>query len=258
MADEKKYKHDFLTNVIFKVDFPQRLDINAQTPPAEFQRRIQDKFPHVKEAVAHAFELTAGNQNDISFKQQGVKFWEFYNREKNVKVLVSANDVSIECINYKGFHQLSEDINTIFTTFFELYPSQIIKRIGLRYINEIKLDSGDPLDWNSLINNELLTPFSNFVDENDKCNLIRSLNLLELKTEEYNLKFQNGVYNSEYPNNITRKEFVLDYDCYTVEELDVSDINKKANDFHKVIKYWFERSILNGLRKIMEGSPSEP
>ncbi len=77
------------------------------------------------------------------------------------------------------------------------------------------------------------------------------MHYLELKEEGYNLKFQFGLFNSEYPNPISRKEFVLDYDCSTNEETDILEIFDKAKEFNKKIHEWFEKSIQDGLRDIM-------
>lgn len=137
----------------------------------------------------------------------------------------------------------------IFETLADLYPIKIINRVGLRYINQIKIESGDPIDWNGLIHPSLFSVQREFISREN--GLLRSMHYLELKEEGYNLKFQFGLFNSEYPNPISRKEFVLDYDCSTNEEIDISRIFVKANEFNKKIHEWFEKSIQDGLRDIM-------
>ncbi|MGD0951250.1 MAG: hypothetical protein ABR985_02460 [Methanotrichaceae archaeon] len=59
------------------------------------------------------------------------------------------------------------------------------------------------------------------------------------------------MYNPEYPNKITRKIFVLDYDCYTTDELNASEIKEKMEILQRDEEKLFESSIENGLREKM-------
>ena len=66
------------------------------------------------------------------------------------------------------------------------------------------------------------------------------------------MNFNYGLYNSEFPNKISRKDFVLDYDCYTAN-IEKKDSYEYLNKFHEKINEEFEKSIEEGLRKEMEG-----
>jgi len=55
----------------------------------------------------------------------------------------------------------------------------------------------------------------------------------------------------EYPNPIARKEFILDYDCYVMDEISAAEIPKLVKVLHEDAKDLFERSILDGLREKM-------
>lgn len=68
---------------------------------------------------------------------------------------------------------------------------------------------------------------------------------------DFYVRFQYGMFNSEHPNPIARKEFVLDFDCYTKDEQDISDVLTLLDSFHEKIKEMFESSILGDLRQIM-------
>jgi len=130
-----------------------------------------------------------------------------------------------------------------------LYPVKIANRIGLRYINQVYLDSGDPLDWTNLINPILVSISEQFVESKDT--IMRSMHFLEVGEEDYSLKFQFGLFNSECPGYINRKEFVLDYDCASRGEIDISQVLDTTKQFHKIIYDWFEKSIEDGLRQKM-------
>lgn len=71
-----------------------------------------------------------------------------------------------------------------------------------------------------------------------------------LNYDDYTMNFNFGLFNSEFPAKISRKEFALDYDCYT-ELFEPEDIDDYLIKFNSEIKNMFERSIKNGLRKHM-------
>ena len=91
----------------------------------------------------------------------------------------------------------------------------------------------------------------NFIS--DKEDMSRHITLIELNKEDYRLRFQYGIANSLYPSKIIRKEFVLDYDCFTFESLESpEEITSKVSEFNKTILDIFEESIEDGLRERME------
>lgn len=251
VSDNKKmYKKNFLTNVIFKVDFPKVLELTDKKSPIEFQKKISDSFPILNEVKGGQFEYEIKSTNQFSLKSEDKISWEFMSKDKTKKVFVDSDYVYLECLRYEHFEDFFKDIKLVFETFLELYPIKIAKRIGLRYINQIKLDTGDPLDWSDFIDNNLFSVTANFLKNKDS--LLKSMQLLEVKEDEFILKFQFGFFNSEYPNPIARKEFVLDYDCISNEETEINDIYTISKKFNEIIEKWFETSILDGLRDIME------
>ena len=248
----KEYKKNFLTNVIFKLDFQKILELNEKNPPSEFQKKIADKFPITNELRNKLLEFeTKKETEDVSVKQERTLSWEFMNKEKTKKVIVDSQFLIVEFLKYTTFEEFFQDIKFILGIFSELYCVKISKRIGLRYINQINIPSGDPLDWNLLINKDLFGLTKNFLSDKDP--ILRSMHLLEVKQESYTLRFQFGLFNSEYPNPIARKEFVLDYDCFSVEEKETSDIFSRIEEYHAVIRNLFEKSIMENLIKIMNG-----
>jgi len=245
---KRVYESHFLTNVIFRVDFPKILELTEQKPPSKLQEKISENYPIVNE-VKGEFQKYQFKQT-LNFVDAEKKVsWEFSNKEKTKRVFIDSDFVFIEYLKYEHFDDLFQDVKMILETFIDLYPVKITKRVGLRYINQIKIESGDSTDWNNLIHPSLFSVSREFIS--NKHEILRSMHYLELKEEECDLKFQFGLFNSEYPNPISRKEFILDYDCTTNEEIDILEIFDKAKEFNKKIHEWFEKSILDDLREIM-------
>lgn len=245
-----KYSSNFLSNVILRVDFPPILGLDKENPPVEFQNKIKHQFPIIKPISGKYVEFKIDREEPARISENETVKWHFTDKEKTRVVEVAAGWVTIEYFKYTDFNDFSECYEWIYREFFRIYDIvQIANRVGLRYINQIRIDKGNPFEWKNIINHDLVIVDKEFIAQ--KKDVKKSMHMLEMKGEGYDLKFQFGMFNSEYPNPIARKEFVLDYDCYLKEAVEINEIDGKANAFNKIIGWWFERSIGDELRKIM-------
>lgn len=243
------YDSNYITNVIFRVDFPNIIELDIREPTAEFQRRIVEKFPRVNPLKRDLVNFQI-QPNEVKTGKEEEYAWEFFNKENNKKIFLTSDHASIEYFNhYTRFKELLDDIELVFKAIFELYPVKIAERVGLRYINQIEMQGSDVYNWENLINKHLYSLTDEFTSENDEVQ--RSMHLLEVNEEGHSLKFQFGLFNSDYPNTISRKEFVLDYDCSTTQPTDVSEVSNLAEKFNVIIYKWFDKSIENGLKEKM-------
>ena len=154
----------------------------------------------------------------------------------------------LELTKYANFSDLFKTIELVLSEFMRAYDKVVAKRMGLRYINAITIKEGDPLDWHNLIANDLTSTIA-FLK--DKSKLSRVMNTIELNKSDRKIIFRFGLFNSEYPNTIARKEFILDYDCYTDDEKEIDQIADLIREFHDEIVKLFEASIRDNLREIM-------
>jgi uncharacterized protein (TIGR04255 family) len=97
---------------------------------------------------------------------------------------------------------------------------------------------------------ELLTLF-HFPSKEDQPALSRVIHNLELTFETFNLRYQLGMHNPDYPARIRQKIFLLDLDAYTQTTVDLRDIRRVLDTFHSAIQCYFEQSITNALRNVM-------
>lgn len=248
---KKIYKKNFITNVIFRIDFPKILNLTEQNPPSKLQEIINEKFPRLEEIKGSQIETKIMKNSTFDIKGITKISWSFINREKTINISIDPEFLTIEYLKYENFTEFFKTIKFIFDNFIDLYNIKLINRLGLRYINQIKLEVGNPLNWNNLIDASLFSVSENFVKKNYRNNISRSMHFLGINEEEYNLIFQFGMHNSEYPSPINRKEFILDYDCMSKEEIDVIEVLNKVEKFNKIIYEWFESSIMNKLREEM-------
>lgn len=245
------YQNNYITNVIFRIDFPEVPNINQQDPPSEFIKKIEDRFPNLEQLKGETFELES-KTNTRTIRQKEKFAWRLTDSEKETILIIDPGYLTLESLKYKNFDSFIKDIKIIFQNFFLLYPVEVANRIGLRYINQIKWNKGSPLDWKEILDPSLYSIPKDFITKSDS--ILRAMNLLEIEEDEYFLRFQFGLFNSEFPNPIARKEFVLDYDCYTEDQVEISEIYNKVEEFNKIIYKWFERSIDEGLRNAMRNN----
>jgi len=241
------YNRNFLTDVIFRLDFTVPSDYNKENLK-EFQQSMKNIFPILQEmkGVVIGHKVKEGNLES----ERGEDFvkWNLFNRKKTRLVSLEPDNISLEFKEYENFDEFLEVITQAIEKIYSLFPSISSTRLGLRYINHIKLDNEDIFNWENFINESLLSPIKFVEDKNIIC---RHINSIELNKESYRIKFQSGMPNSVYPNKIVRKEFILDYDCFTFENMNKEEIITKVREFHECIKDMFEKSIKEELRTIM-------
>jgi uncharacterized protein (TIGR04255 family) len=247
-----QYKKNYLTEVIFRIDFDKPVDSSKKLAD-DFFNSIESVFP--KHAILHGVELRGeiiskkDGSNTVSQSQQKVTNYRFWDENKSKSlVLEPLKDINLVVKDYINSTELKNIINLVVDSMIKVYGDIKIKRTGLRYINDIRIQEGNPFDWSPFINRYLISNM-NFLGEDDK--LSRSMGIIELIREDHKVLFQFGMYNPEYPNSIAKKVFVLDYDCYTTDDLNASEIKDRINILQKDEEKLFERSIEDGLRQIM-------
>lgn len=252
MTDENKhiqrkhyYKNNYLTDVILRIDF-NKIKIDPSTIN-KLKSSLQKKLPVLQQIARKEIKFkikgstTFTEENDTLYKfvdndSSITKFFEF----DNSHLAYSDN----KYINHSSFKDAFKEI----IEFFMKDVDELrINRIGLRYINQIHIDEKEPYELDNLIDKKL----SSILKVNPLGKpIIRSMNSTEFRIDdEIRLIFRYGLFNKEYPSVPTRKEFVLDFDCYStfIDKIEQTyDFLDKANI---IMAKYFESSISEGLRK---------
>ncbi len=249
MEISKKYDNNYLKQVIFRIDFSQLLEVNKNGLKPEIQREFAKiNFNDFSKRELREFEIIF-NKSLRTDKDQLIDIYEFLDKSKNNKITICEKFMIIENFEYVTFEEFKKIISNIVNIFSTHYSINII-RLGLRYINEIVIDEGNPFEWSNFINNSLIFSLNNFL-ESDKENVCRYIGRFDINKEDYILAIKYGILNSLYPEKIARKEFTLDFDCSTKDVENNDDLFKKLDIFHSDINKYFEKSIDDGLRKKM-------
>ena len=244
------YKKNFLTKVIFQLRFDPIISVESEGPDC-FQEKICGEWPRTKEMKELQVEASLEKDKPVRTEVKSVKRrWVFASQDGRKTLTVGSDIFSLEYGKYENIGATKGDFEFLWGHFTECYTLSELSRVGLRYINEIVLPTGDPLDWAGYIADEVLGATLKGW-EAEQLRLARSFHELHLVAEDYRLAFKFGIMNSDFPNPIAKREFILDYDCVSLGPVESSRVPGCLVAYNEVIGNRFERSIGSRLREEM-------
>jgi len=224
-----------LEEVIIRVDFLKPVDSLIESMPPELNAAIMSSFPIAEPKDLIAEELQIKNEG-VDRKRTAIKEWDFYGREREKRFCITRDFFFIVYTKYESFEVLKSEFLKATDVLFKIIPDLQGKRIGLRYINKIKVAEGDLFSWESIVNKNLLSIFDVPSDE-DKSKMARAFHNLELNYNNFNLRFQYGMHNPDFPAPIRQKLFILDFDAYYQGLISKDDdVAVRITAFHDAIK----------------------
>ena len=238
------YKKNYITEAIARIDFINPIDELLESIPKDLSEKVGDRFP-----VVESRDIT---QSHINFSKGGsttteekMKEWFFWNRERNRRISINKKWMILVQNRYSTFEDFEGEFAFAIKTLCEKYPSLTINRFGVRYINNIRLREPGPLDWEEYINADLI---SSIKIPKDKDKISRTFHNLEMNYTDFNVRFNFGIHNPDYPAIIKQKVFVLDIDAYNSSVQTKEDVIANIRIYHDKIQELFEYSITDAFR----------
>jgi uncharacterized protein (TIGR04255 family) len=246
----RKYKRNFLSQVIARVDFATIPSIANGGPPAQVSATLKKSFPYHEQKKQLIRALTFTGARDTAEQQSQETFqWFYYSENRDKTVHIAGDCMYVEYKKYKTFEGFRRDFLTALNALFAAFPDLQVIRFGLRYVDTIDLNERKPTDWSVYLNPKLLAIFR-LAD--DRSTISRAFQVLEFNYGAYNMRFQFGMLNADqFPAPIRKKVFTLDYDAYCQSLLTHDEITTYMDDFHLKINKSFEEVITDGLRRKM-------
>ena len=247
---EIKYKRNFLSQVLMRIDFLQFLPTEAVFC-AEVEKLILKDFPFRgkdQKIQMGSIDLVIGNSPSASSTTMSGLQREYINGKN--KILLANKYIIFEINEYSNFENHYGIICDILTEIFR--KNQITtERIGIRYINI--LDSGKvKIRKNMFVPDvsEMLSSLSRKTSDN--LSLRRALCLNEYRVSNMVLNFRYGLYNPDYPNEMKQNSMTLDYDCFITEPAETAkEVDEYIKKGHDAIQELFELSITENFRKVL-------
>lgn len=243
------YKKNFLKEVIARVDLLSPLPgVDVALPPALSKLAVEGfPIPEPREAVQRELQISPAGvaSSEVRFKE-----WCFHGKERTKTLTIGRQDVLVQHTTYQTYELVKGDFLRILDRVAELFEGVQSSRVGLRYVNTIELAEANPTDWSAYLAPQLLSLFQ-FPPEAERTALSRVFHNIELAFDAFNLRYRFGMHNPDYPARIRQKVFVLDLDAYTQSAVDLRGVGRLLDDFHATIQQYFEQSITDLLRSLM-------
>lgn len=253
-----RYNKNYLTGVIFRINFSNILQLSGKNKEAaeKFQKEIFDKFPNVHFQFNNNINVHIDIQESKleSKLEDGDLTWIFTD-EQNIKQ-VELNSKSLILAYrkgaYEGFEEFLDDVSLILSALRWYMPFNLTF-LGLRYINQIHEEVIDDNNIHEYVNESLINNVIFELEDNE--GFSQSFSRLDLLKDDYHLTFQYGFFNPEYPNVAVKKDFILDYDCKLTKIDSVNstlDVENELKKMNKIIYDKFKYSTTNKLKELME------
>lgn len=241
----KTYKRNFIHRVIFRLDFNSVKDDFWVSKSEAIEKYLSDKEFNVQSNELTAFVTEI---SPVSHAVKSVKMKEYILVGDNGTFKITKDSWSFETSKYVSFEKIKEVVAKIVPGLLRELGIELIKRLGLRYINTIDLDLVGK-DYKECFSKNVTSFLDGYEISDD---MLRTMQSTIFKKNDFYLTYNYGIFNSNYPNPITKKEFALDLDAslVNVNINDVFDSFIKAHD--EVIQVEFENSITDVFRGILD------
>ena len=123
---------------------------------------IEKFVPEIQESLRHKGfpRFLRGQIQEIAFQPDGSpKFsardrFEFQNKEGSLGIVLQTKSVAVQTNSYSNYETFEEEIKTALMVVHRVVNISLSERIGLRYVNLIRLQSGEK--WSDYLNPGLL------------------------------------------------------------------------------------------------------
>jgi len=245
IADEVCYKRNYLTEVIVRVDFLNEMIDIDKVLPTKIASTISKTFPisEPKKGIVKEYQISPNGIRETLIKE--TQEWIFHGLNRDKKLTITPSFFFIVYNVFSSYDVLEDEFTKVISALYEFSSIIQSRRLGLRYINNVRLNEEEPLNWNRYINPKLLQTIS---FSNQPEYISRAFNNLEYNYGDFNLRYQFGIFNPDFPATIKQKHFVLDFDAYYDGVQEYQEIINSLRKFHGAIQTMFEMSITDEFR----------
>jgi uncharacterized protein (TIGR04255 family) len=245
--EKKKYKKNYLSQVVCQLNFAALEAVNDTSMKA-YKESLGNGYAELSTVMQKGIVIQ-NDGTDLHTEVEDKNMWQIESSDKSHTIVISKETLTINFTHYEGFRQYIEIVEKAHELFFGVFQDlQQINRLGLRYINQIKIEQTD-VNWAEYIDSKL-TESLKFVDY-DK--IRRSMHSLVIEhDDETRINFNYGIFNQYFPAPVIDNEFIIDFDAYASSAVKASECRKLIEKFNTIIAIYFEKSITDKLREKME------
>jgi uncharacterized protein (TIGR04255 family) len=247
---QHKYGRDFLTLVVLRVDFPSS-PLTLTSEPSDLTRAIQERFPHttttpLRDVTVNMTETGA----DVKESENGTQWVHRPAVDSTKGIALRPTFLSLEFgpADYQGFTDFRDLVEFLLNALQKAGVKEF-SRIGLRYVNEIRLP-GRALDWAGVIDEKILTAVLARPMANGR--MQRSMHQICEIHDDDQLVLNYGLVNPDFPAPLVQRHFVLDIDCVRQGSVLLAEAIERVQALNDLATSAFESCIGEKLRLEME------
>lgn len=210
-VERAQFEKNFIKTAVCELRFPALLEFETK-PPVGLHKVLRKEFPHYEQ------------QQEVSLNDPRDKELKHLYKSKKGDWIVSfkTSAIAIQTDHYTHFEEFLEQINSVVRKSRPFLDTDFFTRVGLRYINELRIEDGKVDGW---IRDDLIAPLTagiygtvdRFIQE------VRGVT----KTGKYT--FRHGI-----PGLTADKRdiYTIDFDFYN-ENVEAETVLSLVSDFNK-------------------------
>lgn len=220
-----------LREVAFEIRFTPRLRVNAEL--WKLQDQLADQYPNV------------GTESVLQPNGVIINVNVFQNPASARVIKVSHENLVIAFTKYTRFEDFKDEVLTQAKRFCSTFNIHALTRVGLRYVNDILLASGEPIS--ALL--RLVRPFTDF-ERVDVHHVEQFLSEVRLRHKDHLVTLR-GVLLA--PLDDGRRIYVLDIDCHSGAPQIAATITEVLDRYHDTAQRFFLDHITEEYKDVMRG-----
>lgn len=269
-ADFEVYPNAPLQLVALELRFPFSPRLGTNEPLAFFHERLRDAFPFVEPLGQQQMVMMVGQPEGASAIKTAPlptqSLFRLSSLDRTTAITVSGSNLIVETGHYVRYGLFRRMIEQLLTVLGEFGGPVGVQRIGLRYIDEIRVPSviDSPGDWSAYISDELIA--ASHIGERASPELQPESwrGLIEFaRAPDSHVVMRYGAsvgyaVNPEGPLRIHRVSepgpyFLLDLDSFWGNDEDLLEFSpdglmEKCDQLHRPVRAIFESVITEQLR----------
>jgi uncharacterized protein (TIGR04255 family) len=255
MSDHKVYRHPPIAMVAVEVRH-SGTDPVSEAGYRTIRQRLRKQWP----------VQLPGQDITVDFGNTGpsptvIEYQRFVSRDRRTAIVIRPGSTSVETVDYKGWDDLQVTLKMAFEVRAEVSEPSGYERVGLRYIDEVRVPDKAPIDWAEWVHESLLGArpvdaidlpptewqgLSKFGPADD-----RSLVVRYGPREGYAVEPNGPLKRETTPTGLF---FLLDFDSFwetsdAIPEFEPDVLMRRCDDLHAPVRKLFEGLITPRLRE---------
>lgn len=256
MSKRFKYKKSPLIEVVYQINFPPVLSIEAKTP-FEFQDAVRTRFSEYQEQTEQEnqllFNVQEPQNRPIFNHLQTRKLHLFTSDDGQWKLTLAKNMLSLSSLKYDHWEDMAARFVDPVKALIDIYHPSYYNRIALRYIDAIERGKLGLLDteWCELLNSHICGCLSYAPEEKV---IVRASKVeAEMQLDEVTVKLFSGIGNVDHHDGTPPAEaFILDCDYFRTGKFGEEQLTSVAASIHEKSTSFFQNAITEKLNLAME------